>query len=184
MRPYSEDLRSKIVAVCDEQELTRQEVADLFHVSVAFVQNVLRRWCQEGQLAPQPHSGGLPATIDGLVLARIERWIARQPDLALAELCARLDRQCGIRVSLATMWRALQRLELPRKKRRCTPRNGTHRVFSAYAGLGGRRSANGTRSAWYLSMKAVSRRLSPVPMDVRRKVNAWWAACPTTTARL
>src|SRR4051812_43624807 len=102
MRPYSEDLRSKIVAVCDEQELTRQEVADLFHVSVAFVQNVLRRWYQEGQLAPRPHSGGPSATMDGPVLARIERWIARQPDPALAELCARLERQCGLRVSIPT----------------------------------------------------------------------------------
>jgi transposase len=137
MRANSEDLRGKIVTVCEEDELTHQAVADLFHVSVAFVQNVLRRWYQEGQLAPRPHSGGFSATLAGPVLARLEGWISRQPDLALAELCARLDRQCGICVSLSTMWRALQRLGLARKKRRCLLRSGTLRASSVCAGLGG-----------------------------------------------
>lgn len=144
MRPYSEDLRRKIVMVCEEDDLTRQEVAELFHVSVAFVQNVLRRWRNEGDLAPRAHAGGVPATLDGPVLALIERWIARQPDLALSELCARLERQRGLCVSVPAMWRALQRLGLPRKKRRCTRTSATRCASSAGAGPGGARCARAT----------------------------------------
>ncbi len=96
MRPYSEDLRRTLIAACEEGAMTRREMAELFHVSVAFVQNVLRRWRETGQLAAKPPAGGFPAAIRGPVADRVAQWVAEQPDLTLAELCARLGRQPGL----------------------------------------------------------------------------------------
>ncbi len=116
MRPYSEDLRRKLLAACDDGACTRREVADLFHVSVAFVHTVLRRWRKTGQVAARPHAGGRPAALSEAGLAQVRAWLVAQPDLTLREVCARLQRQQGLEVSVPTMCRAVQRLELPREK--------------------------------------------------------------------
>lgn len=122
MRPYSEDLRRKILAACDDGACTRREVAELFHVSVAFVHTVLRRWRETGQVAARPHARGRQAALSDATLAQVRGWLATQPDLTLRELCERLQRPPGLLVSVPTMCRAVQRLQLPRKK--VAPRHG------------------------------------------------------------
>jgi transposase len=122
------------------------------------VQNVLRRWRETGQLAAQPPAGGFPAAIRGPVADRVAQWVAEQPDLTLAELCARLGRQPGCRVSISTMCRALQRLERPRKQSRSTPRSTTRRGSRPSVGPGGAGSARWTSGGSSSSMRRGSPR--------------------------
>jgi hypothetical protein len=51
--------------------------------------------------------------------------VAKQPDATLAALRDRVVAAQGPRVSPATIYRALQRLQLPRKKSRSTLQSGT-----------------------------------------------------------
>jgi transposase len=51
----------------------------------------------------------------------VERLHSQQPDASLTEQCTRLARETGVRVSRATMSRALRQLGLTRKKRLSGP---------------------------------------------------------------
>lgn len=116
MPPYSQDLRDRIIAALEAQGDTREKIAQTFGVSRSFVQKLWRRWRETGQSAAWPHGGGR-----GRVLtqdaARIQKEVARQPDVTLAELCERVERAGGAKSSPSMMCRELQRLNLPRKKK-------------------------------------------------------------------
>jgi transposase len=60
----------------------------------------------------------------------IQEAVRAPPDITLDDLCTRIAATQGLQVSVSTMCRALQRLGLPRKKRRSTPVNATRRASS------------------------------------------------------
>ena len=70
-------------------------------------------------------TGGPPPRIDEQARQRLREWLAEQPDLTLDELAERLQRECGIHACLSLVCRVLQKLGLPRKKRRSMRRNVT-----------------------------------------------------------
>ena len=122
MKPYSQDLREKIIRALESDDETQEEIANRFSVSPSFVVKLWRRWRTTGSCAPMPHAGGrnrslLPSQ------ATIRRELKRQPDLTLAELCQKVVADGGTSVSAKTMCLELQRLRLPRKKSRSTTRN-------------------------------------------------------------
>ena len=57
-KPYSIDLREKIVTAYENQEGSMQKLAERFKVSKNFVADLLCRFKQTGQVAPKPHGGG------------------------------------------------------------------------------------------------------------------------------
>ena len=64
---------------------------------------------------PLPHGGGKPPLIDSYQLHLISKLVEAAKDATLQELCHRLGAKTGIRVSLPTMCRLLQKLSLTRK---------------------------------------------------------------------
>src|SRR5947209_19475218 len=58
MRTYSQDLRERVVRACDEGRGTRQQIADLFGVSTAWIRRLLQRRRETGSFAAKPHAGG------------------------------------------------------------------------------------------------------------------------------
>jgi transposase len=86
------------------------------HVSVAFIQKMLRRRRLTGRPAAAAHTGGRRGLLDAVALALVARLIREQNDLTLAELCARVAAERGVHVSAPTMYRAVRRLQLPYKK--------------------------------------------------------------------
>jgi transposase len=134
---YSDDLRQKLVDAWQAGHGTQAELAEWFGVSLSWVEKVLRRWRTTGQTAACSHRHGpLPA----IRPARLERLVQRHPAATLAELGRRLQ------VSASTVHRALARLDLPRKKRHCTPANATRLVWSGYVRVGERRAVVWRRS--------------------------------------
>ena len=81
--PYSVDLRRKILLVLDEGGKSQREVAELFHVSLAFVETLLRRLRAGGDIAPKPHAGGRASRLDPPARQQLHTWLAAQPDLRL-----------------------------------------------------------------------------------------------------
>jgi len=126
MRPYSQDLREKIVRALEEQEETQDEIADRFAVSSSFVAKLWRRWRETGSCAALAHAGGRLRSLHASEAA-LRQEVARQPDVTLAELRDRVAAKGAPVVCLATMCAELQRLALPRKKSRSTTASATVR---------------------------------------------------------
>jgi transposase len=123
MDAYSMDLRERVAAACDTGMLSQPEIAEQYEVSVSFITRLLRRREETGSLAPRPHTGGPAPILNERDRQRIAARIREQPDITLAELCARVSG----RVSDSTMSRLVLAMDLTRKKRRFTPMSETHR---------------------------------------------------------
>jgi transposase len=116
MRPYSEDLRWRVVRAVGKGT-PRVTVAERFEVSVPTIERWLRQQRDTGELTPKPVPGPVAVKTDALVAALPER-LARHADATLADHCSWWCEVAGTRVSAATMSRALARLGWTRKKRR------------------------------------------------------------------
>lgn len=147
MKPYSLDLREKLLHAYDEHRGSQRAIAALFGVSRAFVEKLVRRRRSTGQIAPRAHAGGRKPRCDQAALAVVRQVLQEQTDATLAELCERLGQRRGLWVSVSTMSRLRTRLGLPRKKSRSTPPSGTRRGSSRPGHTTGRSSRRSTYGA-------------------------------------
>lgn len=114
--PYSIDLRQRVIDAYIAKQGSLRQLADRFKVSLSFVQRLLRHYQNTGQVSAKPHAGGAPAKITIKDLSIVQHLVDEQPDALLEELCERLAKRNGIQVSVSTMHRAVQKLELTTKK--------------------------------------------------------------------
>jgi transposase len=111
MQAYSMDLRQRVLADCDAG-LPTAAVATKYSVSRPWVRRLKQRRRQTGEVAPRPQRHGRPCGRTAYAEA-LRRAIQEEPDATLAELRARLQ----LKVSLATLWRAVADLGLTVKKK-------------------------------------------------------------------
>ena len=135
---YSDDLRRKLIEVWESNRDTQRDLADQFGVSLGWVEKVLRRWRDTGHSEALEFRPGPPPLLSP---TRLEKLVLRHPDATLAELA------CRLQVSGATVCRALQRMDLPRKKSHCTPASATRRGSGSCVRVGARRAWAWTRGA-------------------------------------
>lgn len=140
MKPYSNDLRRRIVETYESGEHTLAEVADLFQVSLATVKNFLRRHRQTGSPDALPHAGGRQPALSEKARLFVRHAVQQDNALTLAELQKRLKAKHKKTVSRPTLCRLLQSLGLPRKKERSTLASATVRASSKPALNTGKRS--------------------------------------------
>lgn len=114
MKAYSHDLRDRVVQAADLGEETREEIAERFGVSTAWIRRLLQRRRETGSIGPKPHGGGRTAKYSGAAAERLKRELAAQPDASLEELRDRT----GVKASVMSVFRALKRLGARRKKNR------------------------------------------------------------------
>lgn len=115
MKPYSKDIRERVVEAYLSGEGTQREVARRFSVSLSFVQSILKKYRETGSLDPKPHGGGYPPKIDEGGLALLQKIIDEVPQATLDQLCERFTKETGIAPSRVTMWRAVRKLSAGRK---------------------------------------------------------------------
>ena len=127
MRPYSQDLRERIVRTLEAQQETQPEIARRFAVSLSFVEKLWRRWRASGSCAARPHAGGRRRSLQAAETV-LRREVATQPDVTLSELCERAAAAGAPAVSAKTMCLELRRLSLPRKKSRSITQSATRRA--------------------------------------------------------
>jgi transposase len=113
MGPYSQDLRERVAAAVDHHEGSQREIARRFRVALSFVVRLLQRRRDAATLDPKPHGGGPPLSLGADDRRRLAGLIREQPDATLKQLRER----GGFGCSLTTLWRALRRLGLTRKKK-------------------------------------------------------------------
>ena len=115
MKPYSTDLRQKILETKEKTNESIQQLADRFQVSYSFVNRLFKRYEATKSVEPLPHGGGKPPLINSQQLEIINQLVEADNDATLQQLCTRLEERTGVKVSVPTMCRLLQRLELNRK---------------------------------------------------------------------
>lgn len=173
MRAYSKDLRQKIVRSYESGEGTLDEVAATFDVGRRTVARLMKLWRAGDSLAPKPHGGGYPSSLDNELLALLRQQVVQEPDATLAELSCYLQAQGEVKVHPATVCRALQRLGLPRKKKpggrrtrrtaqsELSPRGGGHQPPSLRLYRRNRLSFSHDTPLWTCSARAKSEAISP-----------------------
>lgn len=110
MKPYSMDLRERVIGACDAGEPTKA-VATRFGVSRAWVRRLKQHRRERGDILPRNGGGSRGRKIDRQLLAEL---VQQQPDATLVELRDRL----GISVTLWAICKALRELKLSYKKSR------------------------------------------------------------------
>ena len=114
MRPYSIDLRQRVVAAYDAGEGSQEHVAARFAVSTSWVRKLLRRRRATGSIDPKPHGGGHVPAFDAPAEARLRQAVRDDSDATLEEL----GRASGVTCSPSAVYRALDRLGIARKRSR------------------------------------------------------------------
>jgi transposase len=147
MAAYSIDLRQRILRAWERRLGSQRTIADIFGVSLAFVEKVLRQHRSTGTIAPKPHAGGQKPLLGAPAQAVVQRLMGANPDATLEELCTGVAAETGVRVSVPTMCRVLQRLGLPRKKSRSPPASVIRHVSSTRARTTARSSRRATSGA-------------------------------------
>ncbi len=125
MQAYSLDLRQRVVAAYENGVETILEVAERFEVSDSFIKKLLRRKRTTGEIAPIGHRGGQPRRLSDKHRKWLLKTVLAEPDITLGELQERLLGEKNLRVSVPTLCRALQALNLRRKKSRWSLVNET-----------------------------------------------------------
>jgi transposase len=119
VKPYSVDLRQRVLADCD-RGLSTATVAEKYTVSTAWVRRLKQRRRDAGETAPRPQRHG-PRPSWHAYAEPLRGAVERQPDATLAELRDRL----GLACALSTLWRATAALGLTVKKKSSGPRSRT-----------------------------------------------------------
>jgi transposase len=117
---YSMDLRERVIADSDVG-LSSKELVERYHVSRAWVDALKQRRRETGSIAARKPTKFRRRVLEGQE-DRLRALITAQPDATLTELRDALPTSAA----LATIWRAINQLDLTIKKnrprRRATPR--------------------------------------------------------------
>jgi len=121
MKAYSLDLREKIIDVYFMEGVSIRKLAKRFGVATSFVEKLLKRLRETGDILPKPHGGGPQPKLNENQLKLVKALVEADNDATLDELCERLAAETSISISRSTMGRVMQKLGFTRKKKRCTP---------------------------------------------------------------
>ena len=133
VRPYSLDLRERVIAVLETGASCRA-VAERFGLAVSTVVKWGQRYRETGSVAPGQMGGHKPKAIRGAhrdwLLERI-----KDADFTLRGLVAELAER-GLKVDYHTMWDFVHGEKLSFKKRRWSPASASAPTSRAGAGNG------------------------------------------------
>jgi transposase len=136
MKPYSIDLRERVLKDCDGGLGTRA-VAQKYAVSEAWVRRLKQRRREGGSIEPRTATPG-PAPALAAHADRLRALAREAPGLTAGEYRDKL----GVPVAVVTVWRALRRLGLTFKKSPAGGRAGPARRGRPAGGVAGRGDAH------------------------------------------
>jgi transposase len=131
MKPYSKDLRLKVLQAVD-RGMPRTEVAEVFGVSIPTIKRWLKRRRETGEVDPKPNPGP-PATKGAALEQALPAQLRANPDFTLEEHQQLFEETYGISVSTSSISRAFERLALPLKKRHSSLQSATSKSEDAGA---------------------------------------------------
>ncbi len=134
MKTYPQDLRERMLGAVD-RGMPRNDAVRAFGVSLATLKRWLKRRREEGSVAPKRRPGMRPR-IGANAEERRALWeqLEENPEATLEEHRELWERRRGVRVSVATMSRAVRKLGWTYEQRRWEPPSATTRPEPAGAG--------------------------------------------------
>ena len=122
-KPYSMDLRERVVAAVEEEGLSRNEAAARFGIGISTAINWVRRFKDTGSVAPGQMGGHKPKAIRG----EHEAWLQerlQEGGFTLRGLVAELAGR-GLKVDYHSVWNFVHAEKLSFKKNRARQRTGS-----------------------------------------------------------
>lgn len=123
MKPYSNDLRQRVLAAVKAGKHTQAEIAATFSISQSTLEKWWAVWRTQRRVTALPHHSGPPRTLQGCATF-LRAEVKREPDVTLAELCTRVAHTHGVTASPSMLCRELKQFHLPRKKSRSMTASG------------------------------------------------------------
>jgi transposase len=118
MAAYSIDLRKKIFSAWKNKEGSQREIAKRFKVSLSFVRDMLRRYRETDKIEALPQGGDRRSKLKGEEEELLKKMVAQTNDIYLREIQELIQHKMGVEISLSSLSRNLNRLNLGRKKKR------------------------------------------------------------------
>ena len=115
-RPYSTDLRERVLRACEIGDESQAAIARRFEISDSAVRSWLRQLHHDGRRAPKPHGRGFRSILDEDDGAVLRSLVAAKNDATLAEYTRAFTARTGEEISKSSMCRALRRHGLVVKK--------------------------------------------------------------------
>jgi transposase len=133
-KPYSMDLRERVVAAVEEGGLSRHEAASRFGVGVSTAIAWVRRFRETGSVAPGQMGGHKPKAIRDEHAAWLRQRIG-EPDFTLRGLVVELAGR-GLKVDYRAVWNFVHAERLSFKKNRAGARTGSPRCGATAGAMG------------------------------------------------
>lgn len=126
MNAYSKDLRLKVLCAV-ERGVPRREVAELLGISLATISRYVALKASGAEIAPKPSPGRKAKILDSPAHRRRALWrqLEENDTSTLEEHSQMFEKERGVRVSVATMSRAVRKLGWSFKKDRWHPPSAT-----------------------------------------------------------
>jgi putative transposase len=126
VRAYSEDLRCRVIVAVEEDALSCREAARRYRVSAASAVKWLQAYRQSGQKRARPMGGDRRSVLKPQT-AWLMRLLAREDDLTLAAIGARLWAERRVKADVSMLSRFIRAQGLTFKKKPLRQRAGSSR---------------------------------------------------------
>lgn len=123
-RPYSNDLRTRVVAAVKDGGLSRHQAAARFGVAISTAINWVKRFEDRGEVSPDRLGGYKPKKIAGAHADWLRKRCRERP-FKLRGLVKELADERGLVVDYRSVWEFVHAEGLSYKKRLWSPVNGT-----------------------------------------------------------
>lgn len=117
MKPYSIDLRQKIIDVYNQGNISQRQLARQFRVALSFIQKLVKQYKETGSVAPKVRRQQTPTKLTDEHLEVLRNLVAENQQATLQQLKTELALRTGVTVSISTVHRMLRRLNLSRQKK-------------------------------------------------------------------
>ena len=134
-RPYSMDLRKRVVAAVKEEGLSRNAAAARFGVAISTAIHWVKRFEERGNVEADRIGGHKPKKIAGEHAEWLRRRCADKP-FKLRGLVRELADERSLIVDYRSVWEFVHAEGLSYKKRRWSPASGTAPMLPAGASNG------------------------------------------------
>ena len=156
-KPYSQDLRDRVIDAVKKGEMSRRAAARRYEISVSVAIKWLERVERHGSREPVGHGGHraskLMPHLDFLEAARSEK-----SDITLQALCDRLWSERGVEADTSMMSRFFRRIGITLKKRPSSRASRIARTSAAIATDGEPIRASSILGAWSSSTRLGQKR--------------------------
>jgi putative transposase len=123
VKPYSQDLRSRVIAAVEEEGLSRREAARRYRISESSAIKWVRAYERTGRAWPRPMGGDRRSVLKPQTawLLGLIKW---ETDLTLAVVAARLLASHGIKADVPMLSRFFKAQGISFKKKSLRRRTG------------------------------------------------------------